>query len=156
MIRPPPRSTRTDTLFPYTTLFRSLRRKRYGEAAALRLRAGDGHGPGRVGRALDEQAGGGGVSVGGVEREFDPSRRGCVGRTPDLARFQRDPLSRRCDEQPRPCAVSRRDGYASLRPPPVAPNAQPPATWMNADTDRQDTRPGAKQPVPCVGSGRDG
>src|SRR3546814_16392401 len=26
MIRPPPRSTRTDTLFPYTTLFRSLRR----------------------------------------------------------------------------------------------------------------------------------
>src|SRR3546814_19012336 len=29
MIRPPPRSTRTDTLFPYTTLFRS-------ESAALR------------------------------------------------------------------------------------------------------------------------
>src|SRR3546814_9422445 len=25
MIPPPPRSTRTDTLFPYTTLFRSLR-----------------------------------------------------------------------------------------------------------------------------------
>src|SRR3546814_2600410 len=25
MFRPPPRSTRTDTLFPYTTLFRSLR-----------------------------------------------------------------------------------------------------------------------------------
>src|SRR3546814_19704809 len=24
MIRPPPRSSRTDTLFPYTTLFRSL------------------------------------------------------------------------------------------------------------------------------------
>src|SRR3546814_2073022 len=24
MIRPPPRSTRTDTLFPYTTLFRAL------------------------------------------------------------------------------------------------------------------------------------
>src|SRR3546814_11204442 len=24
MVRPPPRSTRTDTLFPYTTLFRSL------------------------------------------------------------------------------------------------------------------------------------
>src|SRR3546814_13358670 len=28
MIRRPPRSTRTDTLFPYTTLFRSLRRAR--------------------------------------------------------------------------------------------------------------------------------
>src|SRR3546814_4770045 len=27
MIRRPPRSTRTDTLFPYTTLFRSLERK---------------------------------------------------------------------------------------------------------------------------------
>src|SRR3546814_12417239 len=27
MIRRPPRSTRTDTLFPYTTLFRSLRRE---------------------------------------------------------------------------------------------------------------------------------
>src|SRR3546814_15769005 len=28
MIRRPPRSTRTDTLFPYTTLFRSLWRRR--------------------------------------------------------------------------------------------------------------------------------
>src|SRR3546814_4154930 len=28
MIRRPPRSTRTDTLFPYTTLFRSWRRDR--------------------------------------------------------------------------------------------------------------------------------
>src|SRR3546814_20260768 len=27
MIRRPPRSTRTDTLFPYTTLFRSLKRR---------------------------------------------------------------------------------------------------------------------------------
>src|SRR3546814_11956239 len=30
MIRRPPRSTRTDTLFPYTTLFRSLGRNRAG------------------------------------------------------------------------------------------------------------------------------
>src|SRR3546814_19397223 len=29
MIRRPPRSTRTDTLFPYTTLFRSLRTSSY-------------------------------------------------------------------------------------------------------------------------------
>src|SRR3546814_9558354 len=37
MIRRPPRSTRTDTLFPYTTLFRSLHfaRQRRGDAAAL-------------------------------------------------------------------------------------------------------------------------
>src|SRR3546814_1852093 len=43
MIRRPPRSTRTDTLFPYTTLFRS--------AARARLRrpqqASDAHGGGR-------------------------------------------------------------------------------------------------------------
>src|SRR3546814_16887355 len=36
MIRRPPRSTRTDTLFPYTTLFRS-----FGIRGALRLEAGD-------------------------------------------------------------------------------------------------------------------
>src|SRR3546814_3122766 len=35
MIRRPPRSTRTDTLFPYTTLCRSVQRRR----RALRLRA---------------------------------------------------------------------------------------------------------------------
>src|SRR3546814_3319593 len=29
MIRRPPRSTRTDTLFPYTTLFRSIQRIRH-------------------------------------------------------------------------------------------------------------------------------
>src|SRR3546814_5638543 len=33
MIRRPPRSTRTDTLFPYTTLFRSDGRKLIGEQA---------------------------------------------------------------------------------------------------------------------------
>src|SRR3546814_17381401 len=36
MIRRPPRSTRTDTLFPYTTLFRSLQPRR---AAAFRASA---------------------------------------------------------------------------------------------------------------------
>src|SRR6056297_3768459 len=34
MIRRPPRSTRTDTLFPYTTLFRSLA-KRHGRAPVV-------------------------------------------------------------------------------------------------------------------------
>src|SRR3546814_2719075 len=32
MLRRPPRSTRTDTLFPYTTLFRSLLRPRLGRS----------------------------------------------------------------------------------------------------------------------------
>src|SRR3546814_10313718 len=36
MIRRPPRSTRTDTLFPYTTLFRHHHDQRITEAAELR------------------------------------------------------------------------------------------------------------------------
>src|SRR3546814_17153869 len=43
MIQPPPRSTRTDTLFPYTTLFRSVGKQRLyaGERLrGLRLRLG--------------------------------------------------------------------------------------------------------------------
>src|SRR3546814_8124363 len=53
MIRRPPRSTRTDTLFPYTTLFRSEGQLRYrsGDPACVglqmvRRRAGDAHGAG--------------------------------------------------------------------------------------------------------------
>src|SRR3546814_6033979 len=38
MIRRPPRSTRTDTLFPYTTLFRSARRGEHTGAVAARDR----------------------------------------------------------------------------------------------------------------------
>src|SRR3546814_4130564 len=37
MIRRPPRSTRTDTLFPYTTLFRSGHASAAAEASSLRL-----------------------------------------------------------------------------------------------------------------------
>src|SRR3546814_4471968 len=39
MIRRPPRSTRTDTLFPYTTLFRSLQATVAGGAISLLLAA---------------------------------------------------------------------------------------------------------------------
>src|SRR3546814_1603345 len=42
MIRRPPRSTRTYTLFPYTTLFRSTGRQSYRRAAGI---AGNGFGP---------------------------------------------------------------------------------------------------------------
>src|SRR3546814_9201332 len=38
MIRRPPRSTRTDTLFPYTTLFRSPRRSCCGSSSRWRRR----------------------------------------------------------------------------------------------------------------------
>src|SRR3546814_15765122 len=37
MIRRPPRSTRTDTLFPYTTLFRSIADARLDVAQGLRV-----------------------------------------------------------------------------------------------------------------------
>src|SRR3546814_13506607 len=42
MIRPPPRSTRTDTLFPYTTLFRSQLGE-FSAAPFARLYKGDGN-----------------------------------------------------------------------------------------------------------------
>src|SRR3546814_7339446 len=51
MIRRPPRSTRTDTLFPYTTLFRSvgLGDRRLGiQHDAQLLLAGDGRGVGAI------------------------------------------------------------------------------------------------------------
>src|SRR3546814_3629151 len=37
MIRRPPRSTRTDTLFPYTTLFRSVHQNAYYYARAFEI-----------------------------------------------------------------------------------------------------------------------
>src|SRR3546814_15752758 len=40
MIRRPPRSTRTDTLFPYTTLFRSAEDRVAGGAFGARLQRG--------------------------------------------------------------------------------------------------------------------
>src|SRR3546814_20057028 len=45
MIRRPPRSTRTDTLFPYTTLFRSLDRRAGGAEP----------GNGDIGRNADQE-----------------------------------------------------------------------------------------------------
>src|SRR3546814_14130096 len=86
MIRRPPRSTRTDTLFPYTTLFRStVHADRSGadvDAVDLDLDlgtglAGAGHGRSRVaedgpvGRSRDDRR----CGRGGVEGEVD--FRGC-------------------------------------------------------------------------------
>src|SRR3546814_14281169 len=39
MIRRPPRSTRTDTLFPYTTLFRSIARRERQKPGGQRIAA---------------------------------------------------------------------------------------------------------------------
>src|SRR3546814_7343204 len=65
MIRRPPRSTRTDTLFPYTTLFRSrgdgagagrqVGRSGRGRGAGVRAQGGGGPRPGgRRGRRSEE------------------------------------------------------------------------------------------------------
>src|SRR3546814_3109543 len=61
MIRRPPRSTRTDTLFPYTTLFRSRKDARAGRHLPLRsaapvrrdAQANDEHQPSRHTRRAD-------------------------------------------------------------------------------------------------------
>src|SRR3546814_16695450 len=54
MSRRPPRSTRTDTLFPYTTLFRSMGRRRLG-IAAIRLHLHAVDQVGKFDRVLDEE-----------------------------------------------------------------------------------------------------
>src|SRR3546814_9136707 len=53
MIRRPPRSTRTDTLFPYTTLFRSLAPDRLATVADLKA----GSAVGDDADAIDQAAG---------------------------------------------------------------------------------------------------
>src|SRR3546814_17842483 len=53
MIRRPPRSTRTDTLFPYTTLFRSHAQRVHGET----LLACDGEDDGGIHATGDEDDG---------------------------------------------------------------------------------------------------
>src|SRR3546814_15712446 len=59
MIRRPPRSTRTDTLFPYTTLFRSLRAGDGIAQAARRFVDGqDRHAGGSAGGCRGARAGG--------------------------------------------------------------------------------------------------
>src|SRR3546814_8005969 len=88
MIRRPPRSTRTDTLFPYTTLFRSRLRSRRLLPVSVE---GQGHGQeaGRGGRP--PRAGG---AVLHRRRRLAPGRAAAVGPAPrrldlDVAHEQR-------------------------------------------------------------------
>src|SRR3546814_12939594 len=90
MIRPPPRSTRTDTLFPYTTLVRSLQervaraqlpQKSSGTAAGVQERV-RGQAPQGQGAAADraaEAAGGGGGEQEGRGGEDPEEREGAAG-----------------------------------------------------------------------------
>src|SRR3546814_1697302 len=61
MIRRPPRSTRTDTLFPYTTLFRSSRRRRTPGGAVHRGRRLSRHVLRRIHRAGGDRGDAGGA-----------------------------------------------------------------------------------------------
>src|SRR3546814_5011958 len=69
MIRRPPRSTRTDTLCPYTTLFRSPRKRARLHGAAHKRECPPRHPPARNRRSPAHRlsagapAGGGGVSA---------------------------------------------------------------------------------------------
>src|SRR3546814_13658560 len=69
MVRRPPRSTRTDTLFPYTTLFRSGKRG-WPVRASVSSFIRQGKGEARVGEAASPLRAG---SVGGLET--DPQAR---------------------------------------------------------------------------------
>src|SRR3546814_10283789 len=55
MLRPPPRSTRTDTLFPYTTRFRSHDRRHKVRAPGYRCTAPRRPGAGAVGAPPNER-----------------------------------------------------------------------------------------------------
>src|SRR3546814_7122153 len=71
MIRRPPRSTRTDTLFPYTTLFRSRVAARCGGDRERRARAGRRSAQAAAGRG----AGGAVAGVAGDLRRGDAAAR---------------------------------------------------------------------------------
>src|SRR3546814_15225638 len=71
MIRRPPRSTRTDTLFPYTTLFRSVE-----EAGGVRAAGQQGAGAAHVQIGdLGEQHGIGSPATGPATGSMDPDRK---------------------------------------------------------------------------------
>src|SRR3546814_19913073 len=90
MIRRPPRSTRTDTLFPYTTLFRSARKPGFARGARRRT-AGRGDEDGRRDRRdaahgrHDKQGNGqSGVRVGAQPESADRTPP-----VPDTGRYRR-------------------------------------------------------------------
>src|SRR3546814_19098983 len=87
MIRGPPRSTRTDTLFPYTTLFRSPRCGGAAVRGALLRRRGRGR------AAAGALRGAAPVAAGLLHRRPQPIE-GCRARQPAHRRGPRDPPRR--------------------------------------------------------------
>src|SRR3546814_9562713 len=86
MIRRPPRSTRTDTLFPYTTLFRSLHEFEVAQGK-VRLHV----------LGIDHQGAALGLAGGSVVADAGELQAQCV-MTKAVLRVQRDRLSKRSEE----------------------------------------------------------
>src|SRR3546814_18329775 len=101
MIRRPPRSTRTDTLFPYTTLFRSDREQQQPPLRAAGVMAAE--------RVQARRRLRGWVRGEGIEPGFEPAQhRGGLGR-------ERAAAARRPVIVPAPAAEHREIGRASCR-----------------------------------------
>src|SRR3546814_5317867 len=108
MIRRPPRSTRTDTLFPYTTLFRSTRRPPRPHCLAIRRHHGV---RARAPVGVARGTGGAGLELcrsQAAARSFSALRQG---RAADRARPSRSPADQA------PPAAARRRPAAELRAP---------------------------------------
>src|SRR3546814_18832078 len=100
MIRRPPRSTRTDTLFPYTTLFRSS--DEGGKVRHLRTESTDGGGDVGTGRGIAIVRAGRIADPAPVEAEDGQTRRGEAFREQRHAamRADADLVAARDEQQP--------------------------------------------------------
>src|SRR3546814_20759881 len=103
MLRRPPRSTRTDTLFPYTTLCRSERDRRPSGPARRSHRSQGCHDRGRIDRRRDPEH--------GVGRGLRPGRHGRLRALADA------PARLRRGDAPDSGVDAGSDGPAPLTPP---------------------------------------
>src|SRR3546814_16844857 len=129
MVRPPPRSTRTDTLFPYTTLFRSraaalsLPRSASRDAARQHRQADQGH----LGHAPPDGSR-------GLHRIFDP----------DPDRVEPRGRTRVPGDEPYPCGqvLCAAAGAATIQAIADGPRLRPPVPHPAVFTPGMDRRDG--------------
>src|SRR3546814_5795347 len=127
MIRRPPRSTRTDTLFPYTTLFRSAAPLSRGKAS--RRRHGE-HGRGRLcrhGRAEPGHLVRDRISRARRRGREGPARRRSEEHTSELQSLMRISYAVFCLKKKKP-HISHSYHPHPHRPPPPTPTHTPPTS----------------------------
>src|SRR3546814_4042893 len=118
MIRRPPRSTRTDTLFPYTTLFRSNEQRQWGHRDPWQCRRKLRR-PGEGNRQRRDQAREQGSEVGEEDRQAggegsqQDRRQGEEGR--DQERDQGEEVARRSEEHTSELQSLMRNSSAAFR-----------------------------------------